>query len=168
MRTYNIIYLDLDGVFADFRKSFDKIVGHPYDEDPQGAWSKLEKVDRLFLNLDPLPGAKDMFDEIQSFGIQTKILTALPRLTGKLHTSVEDKTNWVREHLSSDIEVICTDGWRGKRAYSNQSSILVDDMVRNTIDWIDAGGSGVLHFSNQYTLHQLRNILLQSRQYTFS
>lgn len=150
MRTYDIIYLDLDGVFADFLTTFDKIVGHPYDQDPVAAWAKLDQVDHLFLNLEPFPYARELFDQLCNTGVETKILTALPKLTGKLHTAEQDKREWVAKHLSSDIEVICTDGWRGKSAYANRRSILIDDSIRNIEDWFDHGGMGIWHTGRDY------------------
>lgn len=150
-----IIYLDLDGVFADFKKRFKEIVHFDYDTDPAGAWKRLDQVDHLFLTLEPLPYAHEMFSIIQSKGIETKMLTALPRQTGKLKTAAADKTAWVRQHLSSTIEVICTDGWSGKRVYARPDAILIDDMKRNIDDWREGGGIGIHHTNPADTLAQL-------------
>lgn len=160
----DIIYLDLDGVFADFMATFDQIVGRRYTDDPKGAWVKLDKVDNLFLNMKPLPYAKELFDEIQAFGVETKILTALPILTGKLKTAQEDKTKWVRQHLSKDIDVICTNGWRGKSEYSSWKAILVDDSSRNTEHWKLHGGWGIQHISPDLTLNELGSILNMTKE----
>lgn len=154
-----IIYLDLDGVFADFKKRFKEIVHFDYETDPAGAWKRLDQVDHLFLTLEPFPYAHEMFTIIQSYGVETKMLTALPRTTGKLNTAAADKTAWVRQHLSSTIEVICTDGWSGKAAYAHPAAILIDDMQRNIDAWRAAGGVGIRHTSQEDTLMQLARYL---------
>ena len=159
-----IIFLDLDGVFADFKKRFREIVHFDYDTDPEGAWRRLDQVDNLFLTLDPFPYAKEMFDEIQSYGIETKVLTALPWLTGKLKTAAADKEAWVRQHLSPTIEVICTEGWKGKRQYAPQHNILIDDMRRNIDDWRDAGGVGIHHKAPGITIRSLWPLVAYKNQ----
>jgi 5'(3')-deoxyribonucleotidase len=153
-----IIYLDLDGVFADFKTRFREIIKFEYETNPDQAWGVLDKQDHLFRNLPVLPGSKQMFDAIAQRawrGYEIKFLTALPRLTGKLKTAAQDKHDWVREHLSPTAEVICTDGWRGKRAYAKPDAILIDDMQRNIDDWRDGGGIGIRHTSVEDTLIQL-------------
>lgn len=154
-----IIYLDLDGVFADFKKRFKEIVHFDYDEDPAGAWKRLETVDHLFLSLEPFSYAKGFYDTIAETGIPHKFLTAMPRLTGKLKTAAQDKTEWVHRYLDPQVEVICTDGWRGKAAYARSDAILIDDMQRNIDAWREAGGIGILHRSPSATLLDLASYL---------
>lgn len=150
-----IIYLDLDGVFADFKKRFKEIVHFDYETDPAGAWKRLDQVDHLFLTLEPFPGARWFFDKIIDTEVPCKMLTACPRKTGKLVTAAEDKTEWVRKYLSANIEVICTDGWTGKAAYAHPDAILIDDMQRNIDAWQAAGGIGIQHTSQEETLFSL-------------
>jgi hypothetical protein len=153
--TVRQIYLDLDGVFADFKTRFREIVKFEYDVDPAGAWARLDQVDHLFLTLEPFPEAKQMFNSIINTGVPCKMLTALPRTTGKLKTAAADKAEWVARHLSPEIEVICTDGWRGKRLYGKSDAILIDDMQRNIDDWREGGGIGIRHTDPADTLMQL-------------
>jgi len=150
-----IIYLDLDGVFADFKKRFKEIVHFDYETDPAGAWKRLDQVDHLFLTLEPFPGALQFFNKIAETGVPRKMLTACPRRTGKLVTAAEDKAEWVARYLSPRIEVICTDGWTGKAAYARPDAILIDDMQRNIDAWQAAGGIGIRHTSEENTLMQL-------------
>ena len=153
--TVQQIYLDLDGVFADYKKRFKEIVHFEYDEDPEGSWKRLDKVDHLFLTLEPFPNAKRFYDTIAGTGVPHKFLTALPRLTGKLNTAAQDKTQWVHTHLNPEADVICTEGWRGKAAYAQPDAILIDDMQRNIDAWREAGGIGILHKDPTSTLLDL-------------
>jgi hypothetical protein len=161
------IYLDLDGVFADFEAKFEELVGFPYHQDPEKAWSILDKVDHLFLQLEPLPSAKLLFDRINDYATcNVKILTALPRLTGKLNTAEADKKAWVAKYLSDTIEVICTDGWKHKVDYCRHGDILVDDMERNTEAWFYHGGIGIHHSSKRpdLTIKQLIELEVLSEE----
>ena len=124
------IFLDLDGVFANFEKRFKEIVGFEYKENPTLAWSILDKEENLFLGLEPIDNAKNFFDVIYAKSIyEVKILTALPLLTNRLITSPSDKRNWVAKYLNPEIQVICSDGWRDKKNFCKSGDILVDDML---------------------------------------
>lgn len=155
----NKIWLDLDGVFADFQTAFENHCGFPYYSDPQKAWSILENVDRLFLNLHLLPGAKELYDEIKSFDIDIEFLTALPRLTKSLHTAPLDKRLWVASNLDPKAKVTCVANWSCKKNFAKPNEILIDDSTRNIDQWISADGIGIIHRENKTTLHQLSHFL---------
>lgn len=150
MRT---LFLDLDGVFANFTKAFREHTGLEHYENPKKSWALLEKVDNLFLHLEPLPYAKELFDEIKSRSVyEIKFLTALPILNKKLKTAPQDKVDWVREHLCPVTPVICSNGWSDKKRFCTPGDILVDDMERNILDWKTAGGVGILHTDHTNTI----------------
>lgn len=150
------LYLDLDGVFADFYKGARELTGHAHELDVHSSWIAIDQVDNFFWKLDPLPGAKEFFDEIVGRSkYPVKILTALPRLTGKLYTAVNDKTSWVRKHLGQ-IQVNCAPGWKGKAAFAiYKDTVLVDDMRRNIDHWRKAGSVGVHHTDQCATIRTL-------------
>lgn len=153
--------LDLDGVFADFEKKVFEVCGFNYKDDPKNAWSTLDKVDHLFLSLDPLPGASLFFNIILNSlkdDVEPFILTALPLRTNKLVTAEEDKHKWVAEYLNRDIMVICTDGWQRKANYIDRSTYLVDDAIRNVRLADSVGGTGILHTQQSETLRRLEEL----------
>lgn len=153
MRT---LFLDLDGVFANFTKAFREHTGLEHYDNPKKSWGILEKVDNLFLHLEPFPYAKDMFEEIKNRSVyDIKFLTALPRLSKKLKTAPQDKVNWIREYLCLETPVICSNGWSDKKRYCSPGDILVDDMERNIVDWKTAGGVGILHTDPANTISLL-------------
>ena len=154
-----MLALDLDGVFADFHKKFYEVCGFSYEVDPTAAWLKLEKEDNLFMQLELMPGAKELYNTIKANTTRKIIfLTALPRLTGKLVTASADKTQWVHTHLDPEAQVICVPGWREKRNYARPGYVLVDDMERNINHWEEAGGIGVQHKNNDDTLAMLLDL----------
>lgn len=154
-----ILNLDLDGVFANFDAKFSEIVGFDYHVDPKKAWSMLDQVDNLFLQLKPIPGAIEFFEEISDRAVYPmRILTALPLLTNKLITAANDKRTWVARHLCPNIQVICSDGWDTKKDFCSYGDVLVDDMARNIESWTSVGGIGIHHQVQEETLYRLKEI----------
>jgi hypothetical protein len=65
------IYLDCDGVLADFDSSARTILGAPSEvfERRHGAgefWKRLARADGFFANLDPLPDAFELYDAVKA------------------------------------------------------------------------------------------------------
>lgn len=162
-----ILYLDLDGVFADFEGACKKL-GLDYSSDPKLAWATLDTVPHLFRDLEPLPYALSFFDSIMGMSyskVDIKILTALPMITNKLYSAAKDKREWVHHWLHPDLEVICTNGWREKKNYCQPWDILIDDKIENIEDWKSVGGVGILHFNKHWrqTLIKLGDVYAATR-----
>ncbi len=139
------IYLDLDGVFADFDAA---VIG--IQKEPKSVfWKKVQDVPEFFYSLKPMPSAKIMFDIIYDYtlihNIPVEILTALPRRTKHLVTAAHDKERWVAKHLSDKVVVNCADGWYNKTKWVAKDHILLDDTARNIDAWCNEGGMGIHH-----------------------
>lgn len=147
------LYLDLDGVFADFDSRVVELCGQHYKSDPT-FWATLQMVPRLFYNLDPMPYAKDFYAALKDVK-HKEFLTALPMLTKELVTAPEDKTEWVKKHLDPEVQVNCVPGWRVKAQFATPKSILIDDFERNILAWREAGGIGIVHYDPIQTLKEL-------------
>lgn len=145
-RNVRILYLDLDGVFANSENGIENITGFKYSENPEKSWSIVGKVDNFFLTLEPMPNAIEIFNEIVNRSkIPLTILTAMPILTNKLCTAEKDKRTWVAKYLSPYIKVICVSNWQYKKMHCVKNDILLDDSSRNILDWNSVGGIGILH-----------------------
>ena len=156
------IYLDMDGVICNFPEKLQSIFGtSDYEElrhtvGTDKLWKELGQVDHLFLNLNPMPNYKTLFNYLQSlydkgYVDEFEILTSLPHPTDKLHTAKQDKIDWVRKYLSKDIPVNTVIGGTEKAKYvKSKNDILVDDLTRNIEAWNKAGGTGI-HFTNNAT-----------------
>lgn len=159
------LYLDLDGVFADYRKGFAKVLGWDYHADHKSAWAILDQEPHLFRYLDLLPQARELLGHLVYMASVTNVevcfLTALPQLTGELYTAEDDKQYWVRNALGSTLPVICVENWSKKKNYAAFGNILVDDSARNILDWTDAGGIGVLHKNMPTTVWEVSGHLVE-------
>lgn len=146
------IFLDVDGVFADFDGAIQKYAKMKYTDNPEKVWNILDKVPNLFANLDILPGSKELFDDIFNCHSNVVMLTALPQLTNKLVTAPTDKEQWVSANLHSYIDTICVRNWSEKKKYCHGLNyILIDDSARNVDEWRAKGGRAILHTSNEST-----------------
>jgi hypothetical protein len=152
------VYLDLDGVMVNLDKKIQEVFGTEYKNiSPNILWDTLGDIPNLFLNLEPMPNYLTLFNflkQLESNGtIHLEILTSLPYSTKKLVTSKQDKTAWVREYLDKDIVVNTVVGGAKKAKFvKHPTDILIDDLERNIIAWQTAGGIGILHKSNGYTI----------------
>ena len=148
-----MIYIDCDGVLADFNKKVLELTGTGYNA--KETWKVLEKYPRLFYNLEVMQGARESVAMlVQKFRYSNvEVLTALPLLTEQLVTSHKDKVQWVHEKIDPLIQVNTVQHWRYKKYFCNSiDDILIDDNHRNILEWEDAGGRGILHTNWDETL----------------
>lgn len=151
------IYLDLDGVMADFDRSFRECFGLDCREMADNAlWAQINSHKFFFRELPPCEGAIEFFRSIEH--LDPIILTACPK-SNYAHVAGQ-KREWVREHLSTRVTVLPTWGGSSKPLFMHaRGDILIDDFERNTSRWEKAGGRAILHRTFDQTSAVLRAIL---------
>lgn len=137
------IYLDLDGVMADFDAHFPATFGLDHRSMADGAmWEKINAHPSFFYDLPPCPGALEFFREV--LHLQPIVLTACPRTN--YQNAARQKRKWVREHLSPEITVLPVMGGHNKPLFMHRAGdILIDDFVKNADAWDASGGRAILH-----------------------
>lgn len=147
------LYLDLDGVMADFDAHFPALFGVDHrDMLDEEMWATINAHPSYFLDMPLCPGARDFFSAVRPF--EPIVLTACPK-SNYAHVA-HQKREWVRRHLSPDITVLPVMGGRNKALFMHApGDVLVDDLDRNCDVWEAAGGIAVRHRDFSETTHRI-------------
>ena len=155
------IFVDMDGVLADFNTGVETLTGTPFPNTDQGHNDYDERKEeltnmRLFRSLPPLPDMYDLIAYIRHTGLPWEILTAAGVVNREL--VVWDKNEWIREYVSPSVVVTCTMTGSQKGMFALEGSVLIDDRKKNIQAWEDNGGIGILHTSAEDTINQLKKL----------
>lgn len=157
------LFVDLDGVLADFDAGAAAALGMTFDEYRQlhgeaETWRALERTPDFYLNLPWMAGGEDLWAAVNDgstwIGPVPMVLTGLP-----LGTWAEpQKREWCRIHLGEAVPVICCMS-RDKYLYCCSGDILIDDRESARLAWVDAGGSFITHCDCGSSLDELAVLL---------
>lgn len=164
------LYLDMDGVLADFDSFAHQLLGPQSDPGsserwPQEQWQQLARVPNLYLQLPKMPLADRMADLARRFrdelGWDLYLLTATPK-ANDVPDSFYDKVIWTQQHFP-DITVRFGPYSKDKQNHCRPGDILVDDRESNCLEWQQRGGEVIRVRKGQYTraLDQLKQRLDQ-------
>jgi hypothetical protein len=147
------LFLDCDGVLADFDKGATAILGMPPKafEKRHGIgrfWAKLASAPDFYFSLPLLPGAMELFEAVKH--LDPIILTGLPRG----NWAADQKVRWAAQHFPGTR--IITTMARDKRNHGKPGDILVDDMLKHAALWEEMGGIFIHHKEVGQTLEQLK------------
>ena len=150
------IYVDMDGVLADFFGEWSKLMNVSHftkidkEHDINDALQKIRDTDEFWLNLPLLPQAKQLLTVIKqikgSYNICSSPLADDPN-------SEPHKRQWIEKNLSffPPKEVIITSD---KPQYATQEdgtpNILIDDFGKNVDAWEAAGGTAFKYKDHKF------------------
>ncbi len=149
------LYLDCDGVLADFERGALELLRMPAKDyqdkyGPGGFWARLAKAPDFYGGLHLLPDALELYDAVKH--VDPIILTGLP--VGKW--AGPQKRAWAERHFPG-VQVITTLA-RNKSTYCEPEDVLVDDRDNYAEAWEAAGGAFILHTSAQESIRALRKL----------
>ena len=138
------LYLDCDGVLADFDKGAAAVLGmHPKAfEKSRGIgrfWAKLASAPDFYFSLPLLPDAMELYEAVRH--LNPIILTGLPRG----NWAADQKVRWAAKHFPG-VRIITTMA-RDKREHARQGDVLVDDQLKHRHLWEEVGGIFIHHKS---------------------
>jgi len=147
------IYLDCDGVLADFESGAAQVLGEAPDafESRHGAelfWRRLAAVDGFFERLAMLPDARELYEAVRHKG--PIIMTGMPH--GKW--AEPQKRRWGRRHFPG-VPMITTLAAL-KREHCHPGDVLVDDRDQHRGLWEAEGGVFIRHRSAETSIEALK------------
>jgi hypothetical protein len=147
------IYLDCDGVLADFDKGAVKILGLPPAafEDRHGSaefWKRLARHGDFFGTLEPMADAYELYAAVKHR--HPIILTGLPE--GKW--AEPQKRRWARRYFPG-VPVITTMAAL-KREHCHPGDVLVDDRPKHRHLWEAEGGQFIVHTDAKTSIEALK------------
>jgi hypothetical protein len=156
------LWLDLDGVLADFDRRAREMCGDAIVDDKDRGdelWSIVHKDPHLYRDLTSCIGSMSLWLAACATGWPVKILTAIPRRTTMPHAEA-DKRAWCARLLGPTVPVEIGPYSRDKWKHCKPGDILIDDRADNIDDWVKKGGGvGILHTSVGSTLAQLAELM---------
>ncbi|MFP4509023.1 MAG: hypothetical protein ACOC4I_06030 [Spirochaetota bacterium] len=139
------LFVDLDGVLADFDRGVQDLTGRPPDQlHPKRMWAAIARADGFYENLRWMEDGKVLWNAVRSN--EPTILTGLPMGSW----AEPQKRAWCARELGPDIPVItCMSRHKAARAAEhtpeNAVMVLVDDREKLRESWEAAGGVFILH-----------------------
>ncbi|HYD26764.1 hypothetical protein [Brevundimonas sp.] len=149
------IYLDCDGVLADFEGGAAAVLGMPprrFEQrfGLQAFWARIASTPDFFDTLDLLPDAMDLYEAVRHR--DPVILTGLPRGAW----AEPQKRRWAARHFPG-VQVITTSSAL-KREHCHPGDALVDDTVKFRHLWEKEGGVFIPHKTAAGSIAELRRL----------
>lgn len=155
----NTLYLDMDGVVADFDRYAHETLGLPPSNGKYSPeeWSDLSKNPRIYLGLQKTPYADRLVDACRKFckerEFDLKFLTAIPK-GNDIPWAFNDKVTWAL-FFYPDIPVMFGPYSKDKHLHCRMNDILIDDRLSNIREWSGKFGYAIHHKSIEETLDEL-------------
>jgi len=149
------LFLDADGVLADFDQGVRRLLGvspkqyiATHGRGP--FWKRLAGAKNFYGSLAEMPDARPLFDAVKH--LQPTILTGLP--LGKW--AAPQKVQWAAEHFLGVPIVTCMAA--DKHKHMHAGDVLVDDREKHRAAYEAAGVVFVHHRNAENSLRQLAKI----------
>ena len=155
------LYLDMDGVLADFNKEYVKY-------DPERADRKRFRdavlTHRIFEKLEFMPDARELLNHVSRLnGITVEILTSMgTHEPTQANAAMTQKLTWLNAK-NIPYKANFVNNKAQKANYATPESILIDDSVGCVSPFIAAGGHGILHVNASDSISMLASTILQIR-----
>lgn len=158
------IYLDMDGVLANFDKQYELLFGaHPTDDEGRTKhfWSHWDEFvsGKNFTKLELMPGAKTLMKACDLLQVPVELLTSTG--TKQYYDTISaQKIEWLKAHNITYKPNFVAGGSK-KAEYAHPWSILVDDTPKVVDAYVKAGGTAILHKDADTTIKQLLKLYLE-------
>lgn len=153
------LYLDMDGVLADFHKAYNKI---------DTGWDKKKfrqavLEHKIFENLDFMPNTQKLLNYVCRLPVHIEILTSMGTFDPfQGDAAKQQKLLWLtKNNLPFKANFVrCKEE---KAQYATPDSILIDDSIGCIEPFNAKGGHGILHVDSEMdeTVDRIASVILQ-------
>jgi len=159
------VYLDMDGVLADFFGGVEKMYGVEHWKQLTSDKTKdlkTEVINRItgtdfFATLPQFPSAPELIGMVKEFTGGNFSINTSP-LRGDHENSTKYKKIWISNNIEQPDDIIVTGRKESyaKDKASGTPNILIDDRPVNIQRWQAAGGFGILYQANRDSLDKVK------------
>ena len=156
------LYIDMDGVVADFDEYAGRTLGVPPSEGiySDDIWQQLATNTRLYRDLNKTKYADRLIEECLDLALTKEydilFLTAVPK-GNDIKWAFYDKVIWAQKYYPNipvHFGPYSVDKWH----HCQLGDILIDDRVSNIEEWRAAGGVAIHHVDIDATLYELSKL----------
>ena len=159
------IYCDMDGVLCDFKTAAVRDTGLPIEQwmqsggrDKAGKWKPIIDNKRFWYTLPWQSGGQQLWMYIKNYS--PHILSAYVEHATDPNC-IPGKRHWAMSHLGLPAMRINLVKRVQKQNYAKvvgQPAVLIDDYKKNTDQFTQRGGIGILHTSTSNTIRELKKL----------
>ena len=155
------LYLDMDGVLADFNKEYTKF--DPQKEDRK-KFRDAVLSHHIFEKLDFMPDTQELLNHVSKlYGVNIEILTSMgTHQQDQANAAKMQKLKWLSEK-NIPYKANFVHNKQEKAQYATATSILIDASIGCITPFNAAGGHGILHSHSSETIRILDSTILQIR-----
>ena len=165
-----IVYIDMDGVLADFFGGVEKLYGVQHWKELSSDKTKdlkQEVINRItgtdfFATLPKFDSSGELISMVKDFTGGNFSINTSP-LRGDNENSAKYKKLWIQNNIEQPDEIVITGRKESyaKDKASGTPNILIDDRPVNIQRWQGAGGYGILYQANRDSLTKVKQALDQ-------
>lgn len=146
------IFVDMDGVLADFDSHYEAVFGAKPDKDADNVdWQRVCGRRGFYCELEPMPDMRNLWSYIYYY--RPVILSGIP---ASVPEAAYNKQAWVDWHLTGTKVIFCRS--RDKANYCRPGDVLIDDWEKYKDRWLAAGGRWITHTNALTTIQRLQEI----------
>lgn len=148
------LYVDMDGVLADFDKHYEDVFGtRPNKVHDNVDWKAVRRVKDFYADIPPMWDMKVLWGYLERY--KPTVLTGIP--SSLMEEATRNKRAWIKRNLGPHVPVICCMS-RNKAEYAEKGDILIDDWDKYKTLWEARGGRWITHTNAFNTIERLQEL----------